>query len=54
MTAKIRRILLILATSSGVIAASTLPAHAGAILTNHCEPKLHPQPHTTKFPGEPT
>ena len=42
MSAKIRRLILILTVSSGVIAASTLPAHAGTILGNHCEPKLHP------------
>ena len=36
----IRRIALILATSSGVVAATTLTAHAGMILGNHCEPRL--------------
>jgi hypothetical protein len=39
MIAKIRRIALILATSSGVIATSTLTAHA--LGNNHCEPRLH-------------
>jgi hypothetical protein len=35
----IRRIALVVATSSGVIAATTLTAHAG-LLSNHCEPRL--------------
>ena len=35
----IRRIALIVATSGGVIAASTLTAHAGIHL-NHCEARL--------------
>ena len=39
MTTKIRRILLILSASSGIIAASTLPAHAGLSFTNHCQPR---------------
>ena len=40
MFTAIRRIALILATGSGVIAATTLTAHAGIILGNHCEPRL--------------
>ena len=39
MFTTIRRIALILATSSGVAAATTLTAHAG-IGMNHCEPRL--------------
>ena len=39
MTTTIRRIALLLATSSGLIAATTLTAHAGISL-NHCEPQL--------------
>ena len=39
MITKIRRIALMLATSSGIIAATTLTAHAG-LLNNHCEPPL--------------
>jgi hypothetical protein len=39
MISRIRRILLILATSSGVVAATTRPAHAGIMLPNHCEPQ---------------
>lgn len=39
MFTAIRRIALLLATSSGVIAATTLTAHAG-LLNNHCEPPL--------------
>ena len=38
MFTTIRRIALILATSSGVIAATTLAAHAGTNFRNHCEP----------------
>jgi hypothetical protein len=34
----VKRIALILATSSGVIAATTLTAHA--LGNNHCEPRL--------------
>jgi hypothetical protein len=34
----IRRIGLIVLTSSGVVAATTLTAHAGVNLGNHCEP----------------
>ena len=40
MITKIRRIALVLVTSSGIIAATTLTAHAGVILGNHCEPRL--------------
>jgi hypothetical protein len=39
MLITIRRIALIIATSCGLIAASTLTAHAGVHL-NHCEPQL--------------
>ena len=39
MFTTLRPIALILATSSGVIAATTLTAHAGINL-NHCEPPL--------------
>ena len=35
----LKRIGLILATSSGIIAATTATAHAGLAI-NHCEPKL--------------
>ena len=38
MITKIRRIALLLATSSGIIAATTLTAHA--LGGNHCEPPL--------------
>jgi hypothetical protein len=38
MITKIRRIVLLLATSTGIIAASTLTAHA--LGANHCEPRL--------------
>ena len=38
MINKIRRIAIVLATSSGMIAATTLTAHA--LGTNHCEPRL--------------
>jgi hypothetical protein len=38
MITKIRRIVLLLATSTGIIAASTLTAHA--LGNNHCEPRL--------------
>ena len=36
----VRRTALLLATSSGVMAATTLTAHAGVILVNHCEARL--------------
>jgi hypothetical protein len=36
----IRRVALIVLTSSGVVAATTLTAHAGLNLGNHCEPRL--------------
>jgi hypothetical protein len=39
MITKIRRVVLLLATSTGIIAASTLTAHAH-IAANHCEPRL--------------
>jgi len=39
MIIKIRRIALVLATSAGIIAATTATAHAG-IGMNHCEPQL--------------
>jgi hypothetical protein len=39
MITKIRRVALILATSAGIIAASSAAAHAGLNL-NHCEPRL--------------
>ena len=39
MFSTIRRIALIVATSSGVIAATTLTANAG-LIANHCEPRL--------------
>lgn len=39
MKSTIRRIILIIATSSGVISATTLTAHAGSYL-NHCETRL--------------
>jgi hypothetical protein len=35
------RVLFTLAASSGIVAASTLTAHAGFNLANHCEPRLH-------------
>ena len=38
MFTAIRRIALLLATSSGIIAATTLTAHA--LGHNHCEPRL--------------
>jgi hypothetical protein len=38
MYTTLRRIALFLATSSGIIAATTLTAHAG-INVNHCEPR---------------
>ena len=38
MFTKIRRIVLVLATSSGIIAATTATAHA--LGNNHCEPWL--------------
>jgi hypothetical protein len=40
MLTTIRRFALIVASSSGVIAATTLTAHAGLNLGNHCEPRL--------------
>ena len=40
MFTTIRRVALLLATSSGVMAATTLTAHAGATLNNHSEPRL--------------
>jgi hypothetical protein len=39
MYTNLRRIALLLATSSGLIAATTLTAHAGVAI-NHCEPRL--------------
>jgi hypothetical protein len=39
MITKIRRLALLLATSSGIIAATTATAHAG-MFVNHCEPRL--------------
>ena len=49
MVPKVRRLLLILFTSSGIVAASTLPASAGFNFANHCEhpahvhcPQMHP------------
>jgi hypothetical protein len=39
MLKTLKRIGLILATSSGIVAATTLTAHAGLNL-NHCEPRL--------------
>jgi hypothetical protein len=35
------RVLFTLAASSGLVAASTLTAHAGINLSNHCEPRHH-------------
>jgi hypothetical protein len=40
MITKIRRIALLLATSTGIIAATAATAHAGLNLGNHCEPRL--------------
>jgi hypothetical protein len=39
MITKIRRIALMLATSAGIIAATTATAHAGLAI-NNCEPRL--------------
>jgi hypothetical protein len=39
MITKIRRIALMLATSAGIIAATTAVAEAG-LYANHCEPRL--------------
>ena len=39
MINKIRRIALLLATSAGIIAATTATAHAGLAI-NHCESRL--------------
>jgi hypothetical protein len=39
MYTNLRRIALLLATSTGIITATTLTAHAGLAL-NHCEPGL--------------
>ena len=39
MITKIRRVALVLAASSGIIAATTLIAHAG-VDAQHCEPRL--------------
>ena len=36
----LRRIALLLATASGLVAATTTPAAAGVLLGNHCEPGL--------------
>jgi hypothetical protein len=38
MVTRIRRLVLIAAAASGVVAATTLPAYAGVMLSNHCEP----------------
>jgi hypothetical protein len=40
MITKIRRIALLLATSAGIIAATTSTAHAVYYNINHCEPQL--------------
>jgi hypothetical protein len=40
MTIRIRRALLLLAASTGMIAATTLPAAAGLNFSNHCESQL--------------
>jgi hypothetical protein len=39
MYTNLRRIALLLATSTGIITATSLTAHAGISL-NHCEPRL--------------
>ena len=39
MVTKIRRVALLLATSAGIVAATTAVAEAG-IKLNHCEPRL--------------
>jgi hypothetical protein len=39
MKTHIRRLVLIVATSSGIITATTLAAHAGLNFSNHCEPR---------------
>jgi hypothetical protein len=39
MITKIRRVALLLATSAGIIAATTATAQAGLAI-NHCEPRL--------------
>ena len=46
----IRRLVLILAASSGVIAATSLTASAGLSLMNHCEPS-HPHESTNACTG---
>jgi hypothetical protein len=43
MITKIRRVALLLATSAGIIAATTATAQAGLNL-NHCEPRLAEAP----------
>ena len=40
MITKIRRVALLLATSAGIVAATTAVAEAGIRLSNHCEPRL--------------
>jgi hypothetical protein len=39
MITKIRRVVLVLASSAGIIAATTATANAG-LLSNHCEPRV--------------
>lgn len=46
MITKVRRIFLILLTSSGIIAATAFTAEAGREL-NHCEPPLPSDQHAT-------
>jgi hypothetical protein len=40
MPAKIRRLLLVLAGSAGIVAATSLTAQAGLTLPNHCQDRL--------------
>jgi hypothetical protein len=40
----VRRIGIVVLTSSGIAAATTLTAHAGVILGNHCEARLSTTP----------
>jgi hypothetical protein len=44
MTRTVRRVVVLLATTLGLIAAAAGPAAAGFNLSNHCEPPIRPVP----------
>jgi len=51
MLTVIRRIAVLLATSSGILATTALTAHAGLNFANHCEPRSPANPPTIASSG---